>query len=200
MDDEEILRCALEGDSWAYERLGERMARELQRFFQARYRGDVGFELAQRCVLRILNNLDSAPRSSIAFSGWILAYAHIQVRRWLTSLARENRRAQLRVMNMNVFELGRHFDEAQFGAEEHCELIMGIIDELPDKLRDVMLARLAGSTYIEIAKAYGISDRTASRRDQAARERVFRQWMAERVTRTTFQTTKPAARSSSSEK
>ena len=189
---ERLLRRTRAGDRRAYDALGKQLTALLQAFFSSRFDAELAVELTQRTLLDLLEKLPQAPLDGPAFTGMIYSFAWIEIRRWAARREQERKRVLRHVEQSEVLVPRRHLDEL-FAEVELWELTEPLLEELPATHRDVLIARLSGYSYKAIAAAFDIKAEAALARVRVAKQRITRWRERDRLTKTTFRTTKDAS-------
>jgi RNA polymerase sigma-70 factor (ECF subfamily) len=179
MEDAELVRQVLEGDTEAYAELVNRWAARITALCHSQVRrGDVADDLAQETLLRGFESLPTLTDPE-RFGPWLASIALNTCRDWLK--ARQN--SQVPISSLPGGQLdqsqarhpgGRSLSVAAPGeeAEQQDELtrLMNAVEELPEEYRTaLMLYYYEDVTYRELAEMLGVSTATINARLTRAR-------------------------------
>ncbi len=168
IEDRDLVRLAVSGETWAFGRLVERYTRLLYgRVMSVVRQPDEAEDLVQEIFLHAYRRLDQL-RDGRRFSGWLLKIADNAAFRW-----RQRRMVQIRFEQLLTTEWGEHAVDESESEREARMLVRQAIRQLSGAHRDVIEHHyFKGHSYAETAQQLGLEMNTVRSRLQKARQRI----------------------------
>lgn len=116
-------------------------------------------DLASDVFLEVVKSIASF-RGEADMKTWMFSIAR---HKWMDSLRKKNRRAEIEVLSELVGEEQEIFNgpEEQYLEKELLERIYSLLEKEPERTRNIMKQRLEGYSFYEIGKLQGISESSA---------------------------------------
>ena len=116
-------------------------------------------DLTSDVFLEVVKSIASF-RGEADMKTWMFSIAR---HKWMDSLRKKNRRAEIEVLSELVGEEQEIFNgpEEQYLEKELLERIYSLLEEEPERTRNIMKQRLEGYSFYEIGKLQGISESSA---------------------------------------
>lgn len=116
-------------------------------------------DLASDVFLEVVKSIASF-RGEADMKTWMFSIAR---HKWMDSLRKKNRRVEIEVLSELVGEEQEIFNgpEEQYLEKELLERIYSLLEEEPERTRNIMKQRLEGYSFYEIGKLQGISESSA---------------------------------------
>lgn len=175
MNDADLVSLAIGGQRSATEQLVRRWSGRLTGYLRGRVASpEVAEDLAQEVLLRALKSLPSLADPS-RFGSWLLSIAHHAAQDWHKAKARSE--VSLHTPAAGQSECCVQTREAspskQCEMKEERERILREVDQLPDRLREVLLIYYYDTvTYAEMAEMLNVSVATINARLTQARSEL----------------------------
>ena len=117
-------------------------------------------DLASDVFLEVVKSIASF-RGEADMKTWMFSIAR---HKWMDSLRKKNRRAEIEVLSELVGEEQEIFNgpEEQYLEKELLERIYSLLEKEPERTRNIVKLRLEGYSFYEIGKRQGISESSAS--------------------------------------
>ncbi len=168
IEDRDLVRLAVSGETWAFgqlvERYGGRIYGRIRRVVR---QPDEAQDLAQEIFLQAYRRLGQL-RDGRRFSGWLLKIADNAAFRW-----RQRRMVQIRFEQLLTAEWGEHAVDESEAEREARMVVRQAIRQLSDAHRDVIEHHyFKGHSYAETAQQLGLEMNTVRSRLQKARQRI----------------------------
>ena len=171
MSDADLVHRAMQGDDSACEALVRQWSARIVGYLRGKVgRADVAEDLAQDVLLRAMRSL-STLADPARFGSWILSIAHHAATDWHRAKARTEVSLHRRDATPHDLICDRELPpEAQCERNETRQQVAHEMDQLPDKLREViMIYYYDRVTYQDIAEMLGVSVATVNARLTQAR-------------------------------
>ena len=168
IEDRDLVRLAVSGETWAFGRLVERYTRRIYgRVLSVVRQPEEADDLAQEIFLQAYRRLGQL-RDGRRFSGWLLKIADNAAFRW-----RQRRMVQIRFERLLTAEWGEHAVDESEAEREARMMVRQAIRQLSDAHRDVIEHHyFKGHSYEETASQLGLQMNTVRSRLQKARQRI----------------------------
>lgn len=116
-------------------------------------------DLTSDVFLEVVKSIASF-RGEADMKTWMFSIAR---HKWMDSLRKKNRRAEIEVLSELVGEEQEIFNgpEEQYLEKELLERIYSLLEKEPERTRNIMKQRLEGYSFYEIGKLQGISESSA---------------------------------------
>ena len=168
LEDRDLVRLAVYGETWAFGRLVERYGgRIFGRIRRVVKQPEEAEDLVQEIFLQAYRRLGQL-RDGRRFSGWLLKIADNAAFRW-----RQRRMVQIRFEQLLTAEWGEHAVDESEAEREARMVVRQAIRQLSDAHRDVIEHHyFKGHSYAETAQQLGLEMNTVRSRLQKARQRI----------------------------
>ena len=132
-------------------------------------------DLASEVFLEVVKSI-AAFRGESEIKTWLFSIAR---HKWIDNLRKKNRQVETEVLSELVGDVPETYSgteqkgpEEQYLDKEMLERVYALLEEEPERTRNIVKLRLAGYSFYEIGKKHGISESSARVIDFRAREKL----------------------------